>query len=100
MFAGHFGLAAMVKAKQPAVPIWALMISTQLLDIIFIPLYAARIETIERIGSGHGKEILIHADYTHSLVGALFIASLAGLVAGRIWGRRNADIIAATVFSH
>ncbi len=35
MFAGHFGLAAVVKAKSPKLPLWALMVSTQLLDVIF-----------------------------------------------------------------
>jgi membrane-bound metal-dependent hydrolase YbcI (DUF457 family) len=100
MFAGHFGLAAIVKAKQPTVPLWALMISTQLLDIIFVPLYVSGVETIETIGNGHGKEILIHANYTHSLFGALLIACLAGLLAWRIWGQRSGAVISATVFSH
>ena len=39
MFAGHFGLAAVVKAKSPKLPIWALMVSSQLLDVIFATLY-------------------------------------------------------------
>jgi membrane-bound metal-dependent hydrolase YbcI (DUF457 family) len=100
MFAGHFGLAAIVKAKQPTVPLWALMISTQLLDIIFVLLYLSGVETIEPIGNGHGKEILIHANYTHSLFGALLIACLAGLLVWRIWGQRSGVVISATVFSH
>lgn len=99
MFAGHFGLAAAVKAKQPTVPLWALIISTQLLDIIFIPLYIFGVETIKSIGNG-GKEILIHAEYTHSLFGALLIACLAGLLAWRKWEKRCGIVISATVFSH
>ena len=39
MFAGHFGLAAVVKAKSPKLPLWALMVSSQLLDIIFAAVY-------------------------------------------------------------
>lgn len=100
MFAGHFGLAAAVKAKEPKVPLWALMASTQLLDIIFVPLFIFNVETIEPIGNGHGKEILIHADYTHSLLSALLIALLAGWLAWRKWGKRSGIVISATVFSH
>ncbi|MEH7336092.1 permease [Neobacillus drentensis] len=99
MFAGHFGLAAAVKAKQPTVPLWALMISTQLLDIIFVPLFISGVETMESIGIG-GKEILIHAEYTHSLFGALLIACLAGMLALIKWGKRGGIVISATVFSH
>lgn len=97
MFAGHFGLAAAVKAKTPEVPLWALMVSTQLLDIIFVPLFLSGAETIE--GEGYGAS-LIHADYTHSLLGALLISLLAGLAAWRLWGKRGGGVIAGVVFSH
>jgi membrane-bound metal-dependent hydrolase YbcI (DUF457 family) len=100
MFAGHFGLAAAVKAKQPSVPLWALMVSTQLLDILFVPLLLMNIETIEPIGKGGYGEGIIHANYTHSLVGALLITIVAGLLAWRAWGRKGGLVIAAVVFSH
>lgn len=100
MLAGHFGLAAVVKAKEPRVPLWALMVSTQLLDILFVPLFLAGVETMEPIGNGQGKEILIHANYTHSLVGALLIALLSGWLAWKKWGQRSGIVICATVFSH
>ncbi|UVI33177.1 permease [Paenibacillus spongiae] len=97
MFAGHFGLAAAVKSKSPEVPLWALVVSTQLLDVFFVPLFLLKVETTE--GSGYGG-LIIHADYTHSLVGALLLAVLAGLLSGRIWGKRGGRIVAALVFSH
>ena len=84
MVAGHFGLAAGVKAREPAVPLWALMLATQWLDVIFVPLFMAKIETIEVIGGGkpgYGNGI-IHANYTHSLVGALVLALVFALPAG------------------
>ncbi|MEA3133793.1 MAG: hypothetical protein QOG17_1639, partial [Gammaproteobacteria bacterium] len=28
MIAGHFGFAALVKARKPSVPLWALMLAT------------------------------------------------------------------------
>ncbi|HEY4395412.1 MAG TPA: permease [Polyangia bacterium] len=102
MVAGHFGLAAGVKARQPAVPLWALMLATQWLDVVFVPLFIAKIETIEVIGGGkpgYGNGI-IHADYTHSLVGALVLALVFALPAGLRWGRRAALVLGAVVFSH
>ena len=43
---------------------------------------------------------MIHADDTHSLVGALLLAALAGLLAQWRWGRRVGAVIAAVAFSH
>lgn len=100
MFAGHFGLAAIVKAKQPETPLWALMLSTQLLDVAFVPLFVSGIETIDSTGGNGYGEGLIHADYTHSLIGAFLIALLAGLLAKRLWSRRSGFTIGAVVFSH
>lgn len=100
MFAGHFGLAAVVKAKQPKVPLWALMASTQLLDILFVPLLLSGVEMIDSSSkNGYGGAI-IHADYTHSLIGALLIAFMAGIAAWRVWGKRGGFTIGLLVFSH
>lgn len=100
MFAGHFGLAAAVKAKTPEVPIWALMLSTQLLDVIFVPLFLSGIEKIDNsLGTGYGKGI-IHADYTHSLLGAVIIAILSAIIARKLWGKRGGLMIGALTFSH
>lgn len=100
MFAGHFGIAAAVRAKSPEVPLWALMVATQLIDIAFVPLLLTGVETIDSsAGIGYGEGV-IHADYTHSLVGMLFIAVLAALAAARAWGKRAGIIIGAVVASH
>ncbi|GIO34248.1 permease [Paenibacillus albilobatus] len=100
MFAGHFGLAAAVKAKHPETPLWALMAGTQLLDILFVPLLLSGVETMVPVGEGGYGGSVIHADYTHSLVGALIIALLAGLAAWKWWGKRSAVVIGSLVFSH
>jgi hypothetical protein len=102
MIAGHFGFAAGVKSAEPRAPLWALMLATAWLDIVFVPLFAAGIETIEPIPGtegGYGNGI-IHADYTHSLVGAAILALLFGLVAAVPWGRRIGVVLGAVVFSH
>ncbi|KIL39898.1 permease [Gordoniibacillus kamchatkensis] len=102
MFAGHFGIAAAVKSRTPDVPLWALMLSTQLLDVAFVPLLLSGRETIEPVSgdaAGYGQSV-IHADYTHSLVGALLIALLAGIAAQLKWRKRSGLIIGGVTFSH
>lgn len=103
MTAGHFGLAAGVKAGAPRLPLWALMVATYLLDIIFIMLLAAggieNFAPIDPAHPGYGA-VIIHAYYTHSLVGALLISVIAGLIAMRFWGQRNGSVFGAVVFSH
>jgi hypothetical protein len=99
---GHFGLAAGVKAKETFVPLWALMLATMWLDVLFIPLFAAGIETIDDAPGTNGGygDVIIHADYTHSLVGAALIALVTGWIATRWWGKRGGVVIGAVVFSH
>ncbi|MCE7985016.1 MAG: permease [Caldilinea sp. CFX5] len=102
MIAGHFGLATGVKAGAPRLPLWALLLSTFWLDVIFIFLFAAGIEGLTQIDPAHPSYggALIHAYYTHSLVGALLIAAITGGIAGLWWGRQGGLVIAAVIFSH
>lgn len=101
MFAGHFGLAAAVKGKAPEVPLWALMLSTQWLDIAFGPLLAAGVETMQPIeGPGGYGRWVFHAYYTHSLAGALILSAVAGLAARRWWGKRGGTVVGGLAFSH
>ena len=102
MIAGHFGFAAGVKAAEPQVPLWSLMLATAWLDVVFVPLFAANIERIEPVpgtAGGYGNGI-IHADYTHSLLGALVLSGVYGAAFLPRWGRRAAWVLAAVAFSH
>lgn len=102
MIAGHFGFAAIVKARAPRVPLWSLMLATVWLDIVFVPLYLAGIETITPVAGTHGgySAGIIHADYTHSLLGALLLSALFGLAFARRWGERSALVLGLVAFSH
>lgn len=103
MTPGHFGLAAGAKKFAPRVPLWALFLSTYILDVIFVFLLAAGVESLTPIDPAHPNAyggILIHAEYTHSLVGALLISALAGWLASRKWGRRGGLAIGLVAFSH
>jgi hypothetical protein len=78
------------------------MLATMWLDVVFAPLYTMGIERIDPVAgsrAGYGNGI-IHADYTHSLVGAALLALLFGVVAARPWGRRVGAVLGAVVFSH
>jgi hypothetical protein len=100
MFAGHFGVAAAVKSKTPELPLWSLIVSSQLLDIAFIPFSLAGLERMEPLGDGGYGNVMIYAFYTHSLVGALLLSILAAGLARKFWGKQSAIITGAVVFSH
>lgn len=102
MIAGHFGFAALAKAREKVVPLWALMLATVWLDIVFVPLLLAGVERLEPVSGSHGGygSNIIHADYTHSLVGACVLSAILGVVALARWGRRAAVVVGSVSFSH
>ncbi|HWX33033.1 MAG TPA: hypothetical protein VNZ53_37095 [Steroidobacteraceae bacterium] len=101
MIAGHFGFAALVKSRERQAPLWALMLATVWLDIVFVPLFVAGVETVALVGrpGGYGAGI-IHADYTHSLIGAIALSVVFGLAFGWRWGSRTAIVLGLVSFSH
>ena len=94
MIAGHFGFAAMVKSRERSAPLWALMLATVWLDIIFVPLFLAHQETVQTVHAGYAGSI-IHADYTHSLVGMLALSGVLGAMFLPKMGRRVALVSAS-----
>lgn len=54
MIAGHFGFAAIVKSRERTAPLWALMLATVWLDVIFTLLFAAHLETLQPISPHAG----------------------------------------------
>ena len=100
MLAGYFGLAAIVKSRQPQLPLWALMLSAGLLDVVFVILYFAGTESYRLVPGASGDYRMFTADYSHSLVGALAISLVALIITWIFWGRRNGVVIGAVVFSH
>lgn len=102
VIAGHFGFAAAVKAKSPSVPLWALMLASQWLDVIFVPLLVAGVERLDPVpGSKPGAYggAVIHANYTHSLVGAAVLSVVFGLFFFRR-GARTAIVLGLVAMSH
>jgi hypothetical protein len=102
MIAGHFGFAAAVKSREQATPLWALMLAAVWLDVVFVPLYLSGVETTQpadNAHTGYGASI-IHADYTHSLVGMILLSVILGIPAGLLWGRRSGIVIGLVSASH
>lgn len=103
MVAGHFGLAAGIKKIAPRLPLWSLLVASFFLDVVFIFFAAGGLEKIIPVDPANPNAYggsLIHAYYTHSLVGALLISAIAGYLAGWRWGKRGGYILAGVVFSH
>ena len=103
MFAGHFGLAAAAKSQSPSVPLWALMLSTQLLDVLFVILYLAGIEGFRPVDPARPNAYggaFITAPYSHSLLSTIVLALLGALAVRRAWGQRGALTIGIMIFSH
>jgi hypothetical protein len=103
MVAGHFGLAAGIKKIAPRLPLWSLLLATFFLDVVFVFFAAGGLEKTIPVDSTNPNAYggsLIHAYYTHSLVGALLISAITGLLAAWRWGKRGGYVIAGVVFSH
>jgi membrane-bound metal-dependent hydrolase YbcI (DUF457 family) len=103
MIAGHFAFAAAVKSKARATPFWALLLACQWLDVVFAPLFVAGVERLEPLNRDHPGTYggaVIHADYTHSLFGALLLSALLGALFWRRHGGRSAVVIGLVSLSH
>ncbi len=103
MVPGHFGLAAGVKSRVPSAPLWALMLATHWLDVFFVPLFLLGIETITPLNPANPNAYgggVIHAVYTHSLVGAIVLSVIAGGLAWWRWGNTVGLTVGLVAFSH
>lgn len=105
MFVGHYSASFALKAAQPRIPLWALFLAVQAVDIGWGLLIFAGIEKA-RVVPGFTAAFpvdLYYMPYTHSLVASLLWA----LVLGGAWwlwrrgqGIAAAATIAAAVASH
>jgi hypothetical protein len=102
MIAGHFGFAAIVKSRERRVSLWALMLATAWLDVVFVPFFMAGIERLQTVPGTHGGygNAIIYADYTHSFVGMLVLSAILAAICRPFWGRRSAIVIGLVAASH
>jgi hypothetical protein len=78
------------------------MLATVLLDIVFVPLLLTGIETLQPVAGTHGTygANVIHADYTHSLVGAVALSVAFGIACGSRRKLRSGVVLGLVSFSH
>ena len=106
MFVGHYGVSYAAKRIAPVIPLWALFIAVQLLDVFWAPFVLLGIEKVRIVPgiTASNPLDLYYMPYTHSLVAALLWSVAALLLCRRFvtWGRagKAALIVALAVFSH
>jgi membrane-bound metal-dependent hydrolase YbcI (DUF457 family) len=83
MFVGHYGPALAIKRAAPLAPMWALMASVQIMDVVWAIFIQLGVEKA-RIDPAHALAgsplVLYHMPYTHSLVGAALICLAFALI--------------------
>ena len=109
MFVGHYSASLVGKRFAPELPLWALLLAAQAVDVAWATFILLGVEHV-RIVPGHTATNpldLYHMPYTHSLPAAL-AWSLGVALVGWAWARRAAPdaakrvagVLAAVVFSH
>jgi membrane-bound metal-dependent hydrolase YbcI (DUF457 family) len=104
MFAiNHAATALLVKKKYPQAPLPLLLISVQLIELLWVAFnylgieYSATETTVSSIMDVH----LVHMPYSHSIISTLIVASIAWLVIRRWSGHTNIAIaVALAIASH
>ncbi len=104
MFIGHYGVSLAVKRVRPSLSLAGLFLAVQLLDVLFFCFVLLGVEKVRIVPgfTAYNAYDLYYMPYTHSLLGALAWALLAG-VAVLLLRRAPAAaaaLVAAAVFSH
>src|SRR2546425_937433 len=84
MFVGHYGVSFAAKRRDPSIPLWALFVAVQLLDVswsLFVFFGVEKVRIVPGITASNPLD-LYYMPYTHSLVAAL-LWSLGAYVAYR-----------------
>lgn len=96
MYAGHFATALALKASQPRVPSWALLLGTGVLDLAFGVLFTLG---VEGAAPDYVQSHVLVIPWSHSLLGAAVLATLFALaLRKRVPGA--AAVLMAAVLSH
>lgn len=102
MLAGHIGVAAAAKSSDRKLPLWALLVASFAIDILFGVLVLFGAESTEAMpgtDGGYG-EMMFSIDYSHAYMAVVGYALLCWIVTARWWGARGGFILGAVLFSH
>ncbi len=103
MFAGHFAFAFALKARYRTVPMWALLLATNLCDAVWLILTARGVEhfRLYLTLAGVVRIDLYDVPYSHSLFWAAMSALLVYLLFVRAEHERHWAVpLSIAVFSH
>jgi hypothetical protein len=101
MFVGHYAPALVGKAVEPRVPLWALLLAVQIVDIAWGILVLLGLEHARIVpGLPSNPLSLDHMPYTHGLVATVLWAGATFSLTRRRVGDRGALVLAAAVASH
>ena len=99
MYAGHFAAGLALKAKEPAAPMWGILIGVGLLDLLFGPFVLLGIERASVTPGRSPGFSLDHIDWSHSLFMSI-VWSVAYAAFFFRWGGRVVGTMALAAFSH
>jgi hypothetical protein len=105
MFVGHYGVSFAAKRGSASIPLWALFLAVQWLDVLWAPLVLLGVEKV-RIVPGFTATNpldLYYMPYTHSLVAASLwsvAAAFAYRLMARPAGSGAGTTVGLAVFSH
>ncbi len=102
MLAGHYAAAYAGKLAEPRVPLWALFLAAQFVDIIHMALLLVGVERTTLDPTLPTNPLVIeHVPYTHSLLATALWAGLVFVLAARRWqSRRSGLVLALVTLSH
>jgi membrane-bound metal-dependent hydrolase YbcI (DUF457 family) len=106
MFVGHYGVSFAAKRIAPMIPLWALFIAVQLLDVLWAPFILLGIEKARIVPgiTASNPLDLYFMPYTHSLLAAV-LWSGGALLVYRLLARQGSSrhagfVVALAVISH
>jgi hypothetical protein len=99
LYAGHFAAAAVLRAREPRAPFWAILIGVGLLDLLFAPFVLVGLERATITPNVSPGFSLDYIDWSHSLVMSIVWSALFGALFIK-HGARVATVLAIAVFSH
>ena len=102
---GHFGIGLAAKPAAPKAPLWALLVATEVPDLLFFAFQAAGIENaaVSTTDMSRGIEILSPGSipWSHGLFMCVVWSIVAAAVAFLFYrDRRTSIVVGLLVFSH
>jgi len=102
MFVGHYGPSFALRRASGGVPLWALFLAVQFVDVLWALLVIAEVEKVRITPefTASSPLDLYYMPYTHSLAASIAWALLIGWFASFVWSRRGGLVVGACVLSH